>query len=113
MREIWHWTCERIGIAAFTTHALRHTYATQLLERGIDSRIVAELLGHKNMQTIMVYTKVLESFRKRAEEAIGQALQLPAPDFTPDDDSPPDPRTQPRSGRGRPRYQLPESRGGV
>jgi site-specific recombinase XerD len=111
VREIWHRTCERIGIAPFTTHALRHSYATQLLEAGIDSRIVAELLGHKNMQTIMIYTKVLESSRKRAEEAIGQVLQLPAPDSRPDEDSPPDPRTQPRSGRGRPRYQLAESLG--
>jgi site-specific recombinase XerD len=57
-----------------SVHTLRHSYATHLLEQGVDLRIIQQILGHANPQTTMLYTQLTEPALKPATEIINRLM---------------------------------------
>lgn len=57
--------CKKAGIRKeVNTHTLRHTFATHLLEDGLDIVSIKELLGHANIETTMIYLHIAKVGRK-------------------------------------------------
>jgi site-specific recombinase XerD len=59
-----------------TPHTLRHTFATELLEAGIDLLTIQKILGHTSLRTTLLYTHVRRDHLQAAGRAANQALNL-------------------------------------
>lgn len=73
-------TLAKAGIdpSAYSTHKLRHTAATLMLQNGVDVRTLQEVLGHESLNTTQIYTHIADSELRTA------ALANPLAKFTPE-----------------------------
>lgn len=72
--------CRKTGIEGITWHKLRHTFASRLVNRGVDIVTVQQLLGHSTVVTTMRYTHTnLDSKRNAVAKLEGFGDNLVTP----------------------------------
>jgi len=61
--------------SASTTHSLRHSYATHLLEEGVSLRQISQYLGHESLDTTVIYTHLTALSEAKTQAALAALYQ--------------------------------------
>lgn len=65
LRRLFQKTCDNAGIKQYNLHALRHTFATRMIEKDCNIKVLSAILGHKDIRTtLQTYTDALDAYKK-------------------------------------------------
>lgn len=70
IQRVFRLATKKAGLTKVTPHTMRHSFATRMLEEGVDIRYVAELLGHQDLNTTEQYTHIKNGALKQIYENV-------------------------------------------
>ncbi len=75
-RSAFMQACKECGFdSSFRPHSLRHSFATHMLQRGVDIRIIQILLGHSSLRSTEIYTHLTEPLRDKLRKLLHQTTE--------------------------------------
>ena len=82
MQRAFRDAADRAGLdEAVSPHTLRHSFATHLLEQGVDIRVIQNLLGHSNINSTARYARVAINTIRQIQSPLEQLdMELAEPD---------------------------------
>jgi excisionase family DNA binding protein len=80
VRKSFLTACKKAGIQGLRFHDLRHTFATRLIQKGVDIETVRALLGHYSIVLTQRYTHSNNEMKQRAVDAIGSEPEAILPE---------------------------------
>lgn len=60
---------------SLTPHSLRHSFATRLVEKGVDISIVQRLMGHSSIKSTVIYTHLTAHTRTQVQEILNELMK--------------------------------------
>jgi site-specific recombinase XerD len=79
VRTIWNLAKRKAGIAAGGVHSLRHAFATNMLEQGVDLYSLQQILGHSNIQSTARYLSMTNTISRAVGDKIDVLLKAVTP----------------------------------
>ena len=77
LNRVCHMAAQAAGITKrVTPHTLRHSFATHLMEQGVDIRVIQVLLGHAKLETTALYTRVASNVIRDVTSPLDQLALL-------------------------------------
>ena len=76
VQQLFKKYAQQVGLGRYSVHSLRHSIATHMLEAGFELEVVRDHLGHRNIQSTLIYAQITDKHRLEAFQKIEASTEI-------------------------------------